>query len=406
MSYRLLRISSLYNEYLSNYYNSFPEIKQLNYTEQYEHLSNNSFDLVLSYSKYFRKIGIDAIDIITNAEPLQNTWAKEHNLSSDVSFNDLIISQIKYYKPDIIWIDDSRLMNKSWIQNLRIEVKSIKLIVGHICAPYNAIIENSLSSFDIMFNCAPCTQKKFVEMGLTSYSFYHSFDPEVLNVLKTESNNFPETNFVFTGSLYTGFGMHKTRIEYIEKILSNKIDINIFGNLEPRSKILLKQSMYYTINTLKTLNLSVLIDKIPLLKKYEQYGDEKINSYSKKLINSIAPPVFGLDMLKVLSKSKICFNIHGEIAKKCAGNIRLFEATGVGSCLVTDWKENMSDLFVEDKEVVLYKTVEECIEKVQWLMNNPVEAKKIAIAGQARTIKDHNVENRVAGVDEIFRHKL
>ena len=111
-------------------------------------------------------------------------------------------------------------------------------------------------------------------------------------------------------------------------------------------------------------------------------------------------------MFQLVSKSKICFNIHGEIAKKCAGNIRLFEATGMGTCLVTDWRENMSDLFDIDREVVTYKLIGECIDKVKWLLNNPNEAEKISKAGQARTLKDHTVENRAAMIHNIFKKKL
>jgi len=102
----------------------------------------------------------------------------------------------------------------------------------------------------------------------------------------------------------------------------------------------------------------------------------------------------------------LCFNIHGEIAKKCAGNVRLFEATGVGSCLVTDWKDNMSDIFKLDEEVVTYKSLDECIDKMSWLMNNPNEAKKIALAGQKRTLKDHTVENRVSQLHSLFLKHL
>jgi len=406
MSYRLLRITNFYTEYINHYYIKFPNIKELSYDEQYNHLINDSIEMVSSYTKHLIKSGIDALDIVTNAEQLQQTWAKEHTISPDTSFKELITEQIKFYKPDVLWLDDSRLFNKTWIKHIKSEIPSIKLIAGHICAPYNTEISNSFSSFDIIFTCIPCMQEEIEKYGVATQLLYHSFDHSILDTINSEENNAPETNLIFTGSLYTGYGFHKTRIEYIEKMIENGIDLKIYGNLESRSKVLLKQTMYYSINFLKNINCDFLVDTLPVLKNYRNYGGEKITYYSKKLIESVNPPIFGLDMFRVLSKAKICFNIHGDIAKKCAGNVRLFEVTGVGSCLVTDWKENLSNLFDVDNEIVTYKSLNECIEKIKWLTNNPVEAKKIALSGQKRTLKDHTIENRISIIDSVLRSKL
>lgn len=402
MSYKILRITNLYSEYIESYYSKNTQYSTQNYQEQYQHITNDSIELVNSYSKFFRQIGVDAIDLITNAHPLQQTWAKENSVSYDLPFEKFIIQQITHFSPDILWIDDTRLLNKSWISEMKSKVTSLKLLVGHICAPFNSVIEESLSSFDIMFTCAPCTQEKFEKMGIQSHCIYHSFDHTVLDKISTIKNPFEQEKFVFTGSLYTGFGLHKSRIEYIEEMLLKGIEITIYGNLESKLKVRQKQSFYYILNTLKTFGLDNLIDKTPILKKFEKYGDEKIKYYSSNLLDSVKPPVFGVEMLQLLSISNLCFNIHGEIAKKCAGNVRLFEATGVGSCLVTDWKDNMADIFKLDEEVVTYKSINECVDKLSWLMNNPNEAKKIALAGQKRTLKDHTVENRVSEIHDLF----
>jgi hypothetical protein len=404
MSYRILRITNLYSEYIDSYYAKNKDYLQQNYQTQYDNLTSDSIELVSSYSKFFRLLGVDAIDLITNATHLQQTWAKENAISFDLPFEQFIIEQIKFFKPDIVWIDDTRLMNKQWVKELRSKAPFLRLVVSHICAPFNAVIQESLSSFDIMFNCAPCTQEKFIELGLTSYSIYHSFDHTLLD--RIHHSNAAHESLVFTGSLFTGYGLHRSRIEYIESMLENELEISIYGNLESKSKILKKQLMYHIIHTLNSIGLSKLVPQMPVLGKFSKYGDEKIEYYSQRLLNSVKPPVFGVEMLNLLANSDICFNIHGEIAKKCAGNIRLFEATGVGSCLVTDLKDNMADLFELDKEVVTYSSIDECNEKIDWLLKNPAEAKKIALAGQQRTLKDHTVEKRVQEVNSIFLNHL
>ena len=406
MSYRFIRISDYYGDYLRNYYEKFPDNVHLAYKEQYDHLTDHSVDLVNSFSKYLRNLGVDAMDIVANAEPLQNKWGKEHIGIEKISFENLIFEQIKFYKPNVIWVDSTKLLNKKWIQKLRNEIPSLKLIAGHICAPYNSTISDSFSAFDMMFTCSPCIQKELSAAGLTTELVYHSFDHAILELLKADTKHFPKTDFVFTGSLYTGYGLHKSRIEYIEKMVEQGVEISIFGNLETRLNVFLKQSAYHSIHFLKTVGLSSMINKIPFLKNKVNYGDEKIHYYSKKLIKRVKPPVFGLEMFKLLENSGICFNIHGEIAKKCAGNVRLFEATGMGTCLLTDWKENLKELFDVDKEIVTYRSADECIEKVKWLMSHPDEASKIAKAGQERTLRSHTVEARAADLDRIFRSKL
>ena len=51
-------------------------------------------------------------------------------------------------------------------------------------------------------------------------------------------------------------------------------------------------------------------------------------------------PLFGKDMLNILKKSKILINKHIEDTEY-AGNMRLFEATGCGSMLLTDYKKDL-----------------------------------------------------------------
>ena len=50
-------------------------------------------------------------------------------------------------------------------------------------------------------------------------------------------------------------------------------------------------------------------------------------------------PLFGKDMLKILRKSKILINKHIEDTEY-ANNMRLFEATGSGTMLLTDYKKS------------------------------------------------------------------
>ncbi|MCX6291729.1 MAG: glycosyltransferase [Bacteroidetes bacterium] len=405
MSYRFVRVTNYYPQHIKNYYQCNPSIGEKSYSEQYEHLISDSVETVSSYSRSLNKQGVMAFDIISNADVLQNTWKKENNLPAETAGRDIVIEQLKYYRPDVAWIDDFSIVSKEWKEKLLKEVPTIKLIIGHICAPYNSILEEKFRLFDIMFTCIPCFEKELNALGIKTYLLYHGFDTTVLEKLKKD-NHFNGSDFLFSGSLYTGSGFHKSRIECIEKILLAGIKMDLYCNLESRRKNTVKKMVFALIRFLRKFRLERTIEMIPLLKKYEGYGNVPVHYYSDKLISRIQPPVFGMEMFQLLSKAKICFNSHGEVATKCAGNIRLFEATGVGTCLVTDWKENLGDLFELEKEVVTYKTPDECIRKVQWLLNNPDERKKIAMAGQERTLAEHTIEKRAGRMNEIISNEL
>lgn len=396
MTFSLLRLTELYPKYINELYLQHPQLSSLSFTEQTQFITEQSTELSSAHIKELNVLGIPAVEIIVNAEIAQQTYKTENNLSSLYSQKQTVIHQINKFKPEVVWIDATLFLEKSFINEIRKSCKSVKKIVGHICAPYNLIISEGIKELDIIFTCTPCMQKYLADNGAKkSVLIYHGFYVPLLKKLHSLTNQFNNTQLVFTGSLYTGVGLHKKRIEYLETIIKNNFDIEIYGNLETRKSVLQKQGMYYLLNFTQKIGLYKWITDIDFFRKYNDYANYKVHYYSKKLINKTKPPVFGLKMFQVLQKADICFNIHGEIAGNCAGNIRMFEATGVGTCLLTDYKENLSELFIPDQEIVTYNSVNECIEKIKWLIENPNERKKIALAGQAKTIKEHNTQKRV-----------
>ena len=89
--------------------------------------------------------------------------------------------------------------------------------------------------------------------------------------------------------------------------------------------------IYLTFKKLKRIKI--------ILNEIENFNDEKnINFYGGplKLIfqNSIKKPIFGIDYYKSINNSKNSLNIHTEGCGDCSGNIRLFEITGLRSCMI------------------------------------------------------------------------
>ena len=90
-------------------------------------------------------------------------------------------------------------------------------------------------------------------------------------------------------------------------------------------------------------------------------------------------------------------NKHIDISENYANNMRLFEATGMGCLLVTDWKENLGEMFEPENEVVTYRDAEECVDKLRFYLapqNEPARA-RIMSAGQRRTLTEHTYHARM-----------
>lgn len=407
MNYRFVKVTTYYKNFLKYYYSKNPQIISKSFGEQYNHLMNEAFGWSNFYQKHLNKLGNDAYEIIANAEPLQSAWAKEQGLN--LSGEDLLLEQFKFYKPDVIFFQDSLSFSFAFIRDLKTNVPSVKKIIGWSCAPFAVQQLETFKLFDFVCACSPKFVDVLKNIGVKTYRLNHAFESLLTSRIQ-QDNNYPESDFVFIGSFIGNADFHNDRIKLIESLISKKVNLSLYTNLPNDNYFyVIGQKIGYLISqSLKSLGLNNLALNLPLIKKTARLTEmpKKIN-FSKDFKRAANPtPLFGIEMFKALSKSKIGFNSHGGVAGEYAANVRLFEVTGVGSCLLTDYKKNISDFFEPDKEVVTYKSSDECIEKINWLLSHQNELKLISIAGQQRTLRDHTFERRAEELHEIISREL
>lgn len=402
MIFKLVTITYLYPEYLDSIYNNNASLHDKPYSEQYNFIINDTTEPVGIYTQNFLNTGIDASCIITNAKMLQKRWCVENNKPAH-NEKSIVIEQLKKANPDIIWIDNVSYLSSDWINTIKKQVPSIKLIFGSHCAPYYERNLKDFNNLDFIITCTPGINNSFKQAGLNSYLVYHAFDKNTLTPFKNVYKEYKH-DFVFTGSLFQGGGFHSKRTEFIETILEEDIPLEIFGTLDSRVKLLTKKNIYYLNKALKYKPFTKLYNNLP--DKFRKFGEYPIKNYSKKLLMATKLPVYGMNMFELIYNSKIVLNIHGEVAGNFAGNVRLFETTGMGTCLLTDNKKNLNELFKVNEEVITYSSVDDCIDKVKWLLSNDDERKKIAFAGQERTLKEHTIQNRCLLIKDIINREL
>ena len=365
MGYRFLILDNYYDNFLRSFYSQHPDVESLDFESHRALLMAQRFGTSDAYSYNLKKFGHEAQETITNDERLQIKWARENGILSlplprylnyglkqtlgyDWRYK-VIKAQVEHIKPDVLYIQEHNILSDAFIAKLK---PLVKLVVGQVASPLPK--QRTHKSYDLVLTSFPHFVERFRKKGIASEYFRLAFDERVFGEVK--STNGPMFDVTFVGGISKA---HGHGYELIKEI-SERLLIELFG-----------------------------------------YGKETLDPSSSAYLHHHGE-VWGLNMYRTLAQSRITLNRHIDVAENYANNMRLYEATGMGACLVTDWKENLHTLFEPEKEVVTYRSADELIEKVTYLLTNDKERAKIAKAGQERTLKEHNYYNRMKELLEIL----
>lgn len=99
---------------------------------------------------------------------------------------------------------------------------------------------------------------------------------------------------------------------------------------------------------------------------------------------------------KLFAQSKIVLGVGtiGHSTDFYALKMRDFDGPMSGSCYLTHDNSDLNLLFEIDKEIVTYKTIDECVSKTQFYLARENERERIAKAGFERAKRDHTWEKR------------
>ncbi len=370
---KILIIDTYYERFLKNVYKNNVYLKNKSYEDQKKYLLSKFFGTSDSYSKYLNDLNFTADDLIVNCSHLQSKWAKENKirifkfvihprfyklpfignfLGNFPTLGDIAEKQIIKLKPDIIYCQNISFFPPDFLKRIK---SNTKLLVGQIACPLPP--KPFILEYDLILTSFPHFVNRLKKMGVNSEYFKIGFDERILSKIGNQNQSI---NFSFVGSITRHHNKANPLIEY----LVNNSDLKVYG---------------HGSNNLK---------RNSVIRK---------NHYGEK---------WGLDFYKTIAKSKISLNRHINISENYANNMRLYEATGMGSLLLTDMKDNLNELFKIDKEIVTYTCMEEAAEKVKYFLSNPYKANKIAKAGQKKTLEEHSYKKRMNQLKEILEKYL
>jgi len=398
---RFLIVDDVYQSFLHSFYTRYPGYGQLSYQEAWGTLMDEGIALADSYSRNLKKLGHEAEEVMLHDERLQKRWAAENGVSISkkgdsrnrvrytlrnmgrrwlvatgtvgsrvynvlkIPFRkllggtatepwvyEILAAQIEQARPDVLLNHGLRELDEIFLQRVR---PFVKLIVGQHASPLPPNVP--YGSYDLMLSSLPNLVDHFRRQGVKSEYFRLGFEPSVLDRLG-------QIQSLYSVSFVGGYSPdHRRGYELFEQV-ANEVPVDFWG-----------------------YGADILSQDSPILRRY--HGE-----------------AWGMDMYRVLAQSRVALNRHIAIAESYANNMRLYEATGVGTLLITDMKDNLNDLFEVGKEVVAYHDAQECVELVKYYLEHENERSAIAKAGQQRTLREHTYYHRMQELVEIVKRYL
>ena len=431
-NYRIVRIAGIhYPKAVESIYNKNPELQIKTYSDQQAAVFDNAYIYSNSFSKGMRSLGHEAFEIIYDLEHLQKTWAKEKGIkySSAHWQQEILLAQIKHIRPDVVYFQDIYSLPFSARKQLKVLFPFIKIVAIFRGFPGGRpdVLCKEFEGADALFFGSPILVEKCASRGIRSHLIYHSFDEAILDKVQKDPTVAEGEKYDFTFLGTSGHSdelAHQSRYWYLFELIK-RTDLMLWidektgvqkGTSAKLKKIIrgLLRKILLNINdaTLRNLSASKLIpDKGK--KVIQEVISLKRNALripagplSEMFPDRCSPPVFGIELYKIMLRSKVTFNKHSDDARDTIDNMRLFQATGIGTCLLTDDGRNMKDLFEPDYEVVTYSSIDECVEKVKFLLENDETRRQIALAGQKRTLRNHTTIKRCRQINDILQERL
>jgi spore maturation protein CgeB len=385
---KILILNRDYPRFLADMYASTPALSVATYAQQLAARNASLFGVADFYSHGFAAAGHSAREIHVNNPWLQSAWAREHGvrtpappaigpqrrLSPGLSLikglarrtllplarrfmprqirkeeERVLAAQIEEMKPDVILNQELSYIRTRCLD--RIAPRAAK-IVGQ-CASALPIGEN-FKRYDLLISSLPNFVEFFQSEGARAALSPLAFDARVLQSMGQPAARDIDVSFV--GSLSAD---HRARVVLIEA-LARELPLKVWGSG---------------------------VDELPP---------------SSAIRACFQGEAWGREMYGVLSRSRITINQHIDLADGFSNNMRLYEATGCGALMIVDRGRNLQSIFEPDKEVITYRSAEECVAAVRRALSAPAAAAEVAAAGQRRTLSEHSYIRRAAELSQIL----
>jgi spore maturation protein CgeB len=385
---RILVLNADYLRFQAWLYRRQPELMNASYATQMAARNASLFGVADFYSRNFAALGHPAAEVHVNNPWLQAAWAREHGMTFeppeattaaerpalpgwleravtpfkpilrplarkvglspklDTQAENILLAQIEEFMPDLVLNQDVFHVDTGLVR--RIKGIGNPILVGQVgLLPPRG---EDWTVYDLMISQLASVARSFRALGVRSEVSHLAFEPAILDALPAAPVANIDVSFVGTVS-----ADHQQRIALLLAV-AERYDLKLWGNLPQALRA------------------------------------------SSPLHRCFQGEVWGADMYQVLRRSRVTLNSHIDLAGREAGNMRLFEATGVGAFLLTDSKDTLDTLFEPNREVAVWRSTDDCCAAIGRYLDDDKNRADIAHAGQARTMAQHTYRHRTSQI--------
>jgi hypothetical protein len=392
---RIAFLSSIYPAHAEKIYRENPSLKNNSSEEQMEFIRWHALSSYTRWNEYLTKRGFNVLEFHHNLPHVELKWAEENQFcpAKENEIFQIGIEKIKRFNPDLIYCSSPLFYQKShFLRELMTLLPQKPKLVAWYGA--NCGNERIFRNFDLTLSNSKHLVNELYKKEISSDLLQHSFEPAILDKIKIPERRINKLGFF--GNLDSYTSDFKERNKLLLKISDAGNFLQVHGTIyTPKPLERLKYSAIKGRHNFSRMIANYL--PLGIFKKWSQIDNLPPSPWplEKTFCQKVKPPLFGQEMLQTLSNYQIAFNFHNKHTGNNACNMRLFEATGVGCCLLTDHNSDICSIFEPGVEVITYKTPTEAIDKAKYLINNTSTAQKIAKAGQHKTLLEHTTEKQV-----------
>lgn len=381
---KILVLNADYERFMLQYYGRSPELKHATYAEQMQARNDTLFGTADFYSRGFAAAGHNAIEVHVNNPWLQLAWARQHGMpvanaselgaitedgpvvrnlkrrlrplrpllapiarklgiisTVGAQLQEVLRAQVEEFQPDVILNQDIAAIDCDFMKSLK---RKNRILIAQCGVDPPTI--GDLTVYDFGVSLIPWVVEEFRRRGLRAEHHHLGFGASILEALGPQPERDIDVSFV--GSIGSAHGRRFSILNDIAQFCSLSV---------------------WTANP----------------------GDLPAGSALAKCVRG---EVYGRDMYQILRRSKITLNNHINVSRGSAGNMRLFEATGIGAFLLTDNLADLPELFEPGREVAVYDSTVDAAKTIEKYLSDETAREDMARRGQSRTLTDHTYGRR------------
>ncbi|MBI2798712.1 MAG: glycosyltransferase family 1 protein [Gammaproteobacteria bacterium] len=274
----------------------------------------------------------------------QRMWASERGLSPGSALEDILLAQIEDHRSEIFYNLDPIRFGSGFVKRLP---RCVKKSVCWRAAPASDV---DLTGYDLVVSNFPSINRQWETQGCRTALFFPAHDP----ILDSYACNVPRPiDVLFVGG-YTRY--HRQRARVLEKVAEIANGMTIVYCLDSSRPTQIAESLIGHLLPVKHLRRPIAIRKVS------------------------RPPVFGIDLYRILSQSKIVLNGAVDMAQAERGNMRCFEAMGARCLLLSDAGRYPAGL-VEGGNLLTYESGDDAVKIIRACLKQGDVMDRIAAAG-------------------------